>query len=311
MRFDRVTTWLEQLMGDLSLGLLYDVLLWAVAAVLVAAVVHYGRRWIDRQIEDVNQRHKLRKGIGYAGALLVLALGVALLLGRSVHVAAILGILGAGAAIALQDTARNFIGWIYITGRPGLGSGARVEVEGVEGEVIDVGLVKTTIVEVGHRVHGQQSSGRVVTIPNARFLDKSVHAFPDFSPYRWQELQFLLTFESDWKRGIEVLEELGREEHEQVATGARSGFRQLERRYAFKYGTLTPVVYLDVADSGVRLTLRYLTHIRQARVSADRVGRAMLDAVAQDSRLDFAYPTWRVYRAGEEGKPDGFGPDGG
>lgn len=311
----QVSDWLERLAGDLSTGLLYDLLLVALLAAAVAVAVHFLRRAIDRYVEDVNQRHRVRKWIGYGGALLVLLFGLALLMGRALHLTALLGILGAGAAIALQDVAKNAIGWIYITGRAGLGPGARVQVEGVEGEVIDVGVLKTTILEVGGRVHGQQSSGRIASVPNSRFLSQAVLFSPDFSPHVWQELQFLLTFESDWQRGVAVLEEIGDEEHREVAAGARGGFQEMERRFAFKYGALTPIVYLHVADSGVQLTLRYLTHIRQARGSADRVGRAMLEAVEREPELDFAYPTWRVYRRGEPvgraGDRPGGEPDAG
>jgi len=307
---ERVGGWLEELLAGVGPGLLYDVFFWLLAAAAVSGGVHLARRWVGRHIEDVNRRHRIRKWIGYSGAVLLVLLAGALLVGRSLHVTAILGILGAGAAIALQDTAKNAIGWVYLTGRRGLGPGARVEIDELEGEVIDVGVLKTTILEVGNRVYGRQSSGRLASVPNSRFINTPVRFFPDYSPYVWQEIQFLLTYESDWERGVRALERIGREEYGEVASGAESGFRELQRRYAFKHGPLTPIVYLEAADSGVRLTLRYLSHIRQARGSADRVGRAMLRAVESDPALEFAYPTWRLYRRGEEGGPPPETPEG-
>ena len=70
-------------------------------------------------------------------------------------------------------------------------------------------------------------------------------------------------------------------------------------KYAFKYGTLTPIVYVALADSGVELTLRFLSHVRRRRGGVDRVSRRILAAFAEDAELDLAYPTHRVYRLGE------------
>jgi small-conductance mechanosensitive channel len=305
-----VAEWLSSLADGLTLGVLRDLALWLILALVVAVLVRVLRRWVSREVEDVNRRHKIRKSVGYAGAVLVVLVGVGFLVGRSVHVAAVLGILGAGAAIALQDVAKSTVGWIYLSSRAGISPGARVEIDGVVGEVIDVGVLKTTILEVGNLVEGRQSSGRLATVPNSRFLSQTSLFSPDYSPFAWHEVSFLLTFESDWERGVAVLEELGREQHEEYVEGeVETGFRRLERNYAFKHGPLTPIVYVVTRDSGVQLTLRFLTHIRQRRGSQDRISRAMLEAVDGDEALEFAYPTWRVYHRGEgEPPPRGPGP---
>lgn len=296
----RIGERLAQLPDRIPAVALRDLALWLLLAVAVAAAVRLVRRWIDREIDDVNRRHKVRKAVGYGGVAVVLVVGVGMLIGRSVPVAAVLGILAAGAAVALQDTAKNAVGWLYLSSRSGLSPGARVEVEGVVGEVIDVGVMKTTILEVGNLVEGRQSSGRLASIPNAKFMNQVALYSPEFSPYAWHEASFLLTYESDLARGVELLEELGEELHAEVAREAREGFRRLERSFAFKRGPLTPIVYVQAMDSGIRLTLRYLTHIRQRRGSEDRLTRGVLAAVEEEPGLEIAYPTWRVYRRGEE-----------
>lgn len=296
----RAAEWLSQLPDRITVVALRDFALWLLVAVVVWFLVRVVRRWVGREIKDVNRRHKVRKMVGYGGALLVVLLGVALLIGRSVHVAAIVGILGAGAAIALQDVAKSMVGWVYLSSRGGVSPGARVEIDGKVGEVIDVGVLKTTLLEVGNLVRGRQSSGRLATIPNSRFLTEGVLLSPDYSPYTWLEVAFLFTYESDWELGVRLLEELGREEHDHQLEGVEQAFQKLERRYAFKHGPLTPIVYVRTADSGVELILRFLTHIRQRRGAEDRIAREMLAAVEREEGLDFAYPTWRVYRRGED-----------
>lgn len=303
---------LAGLWRDLTSIAVGDVALWLAVAAIVFLLVRLVRRWISRTVADINRRHQLRKTVGYLGGLVVLLFGIALFVGKFGHLATILGLIGAGTAIALQDLAKSAAGWVYLSSHPGYGPGARVEVGGVVGEVIDVGILKTTVLEVGGRVvHGRQSSGRLATIPNSRLLNDVVLLSPSYSPYTWNELQFLLTYESDWRRGVELLEGFGMREHERIEGEIERGFRELESRYAFKYGTLTPIAYVRAADSGVELTLRYMTHIRQRRGTADRITRAMVEAVEREPELHFAYPTMRIYRRGEGPGEGGGGPGSG
>ncbi|MFQ5679905.1 MAG: mechanosensitive ion channel family protein [Gemmatimonadota bacterium] len=299
MNTQRIGEILSRLSRDISAIAAADVALWLLIALAVFLLIRLARRWIDRAIEDVNRRHRLRKAVGYAGTLVVLAVAVALFVGKFGHLATVLGLVGAGLAIALQDLGKSAAGWIYLASRSGFGPGSRVEVDGVLGDVVDIGILKTTVLEVGNIVYGRQSSGRLVTVPNSKFLSSSIHLSPAYSPYVWLEIPFLFTYESDWKRAVELLEELATREFAGVDRGTREAFEQLEKRFAFKYGARTPVVYVRTADSGVELTLRFLSHIRQRRGARDRVTRAMLEAVERDPGLDFAYPTMRIYRRGE------------
>jgi len=301
---------LQSLPDRLSAAALWDFLLWIVVALVVAGLVRLTRRWIARNVEDVNRRHLLSKRVGYGGALFLVLLGLSFFVGHFGQLATVVGLVGAGAAIALQDVGKSAAGWLYLTGHRELGPGTRIEVGGLVGEIIDVGVLKTTVLEVGNLVYGRQSSGRLASVPNSRLLDESVFFTPSDATCVWQELRFLLTFESDWRLGVERLEGIGRREWERWDQDAGESFRRMGRRYAFKYGALTPIVYVAVADSGIELTLRYLVPLRRRRGSADRVGRAMLEAVEAEPGLDFAYPTWRVYRQGERGPSAGGGPAG-
>lgn len=271
-----------------------------IIAAILYLVVRLGRRQIRRHIEDVNKRHTLQKWVGYAYVVLLLLVGVALFADSLAGLGTVIAVVLAGVAIALQDVLKSFVGWIYISTRAGVQVGSRIEVGGVVGDVIDIGVLKTTILEVGNLVYARQSTGRLVTIPNFRILSESVYISAADNPFVWQELKFVVTFESDWRRAEELLREIAREIHSEIAPDLERGFSRLERRYAFKYGTLTPIVYTSIADSGIELTLRFLVHVRRRRSNIDRVSRRLLDAFDADPNVDLAYPTQRWYTRGEE-----------
>ncbi|HUE96573.1 MAG TPA: mechanosensitive ion channel domain-containing protein [Longimicrobiaceae bacterium] len=281
------------------------------------------RQVVSHHVEDVNRRHVIRKWVTYAYVVLLLMVAVALFADWLTGLGAILALLIAAAAVALQDVLKSLVGWIYLSGRAGIEIGSRIEVNGIIGDVIDIGMLKTTMLEVGGTlVYGRQSTGRLVTVPNYRMLADAVLISAASSPYVWNEIRITVTFESDWRRAEEIMKEVGDEIHAEVAPELQRGFRYLERRYAFKYGALTPIIYVSIGPSGVELTLRFLVHVRRRRGAIDHASRRILAALAAEPNVRIAYTTYRVYRSGEpvgDGRPApvmdegarGVGPDEG
>jgi small-conductance mechanosensitive channel len=272
-----------------------------VMAVLVYLLTRVVRRLLRNHIEDVNRRHIFQKYVRYFAATLLLVSGAALFADSLAGLGTVLALLLAGVAVALQDVLKSVVGWLYVSGRSGIEVGSRIQVSGVEGDVVDIGVLKTTVLEVGNLVYGRQSTGRLVTIPNYRLLSENVHFQGTTNPWLWQEVRVTITFESNWQRAEEVLRQAGEEMHAELAPQLGAGFHRLEQRYAFKYGTLTPIVYLMISGTGVEMTLRFLTAVRRHRGSIDRVSRRILTLLSQEPSVELAHPTYRMFRRGEEG----------
>lgn len=287
-------TWRDLYLQGLALKLAVLLTL----AVLLYFAARLARRAVGEHIEEVNRRHTLRKWIGYAYTALLALLALALFAESLTGLGTVLAVLVAGVAVALQDLLKSVVGWLYISSRSGIEVGSRIEVDGVVGDVIDVGVLKTTLLEVGNLVYGQQSTGRLVTIPNHHVLSKAAFVSPAGSPFVWHEVKVTVTYESDWRAAEEQLRQIGEELHTEVAGEVEQGFRRLERRYAFRYGTTTPIVYVSLAPHGVDLTLRFLIHTRRQRGTLDRITRRILDAFPT-AGAHLAYPTYRAYRRGE------------
>ena len=143
---------------------------------------------------------------------------------------------------------------------------------------------------------GEQSSGRLVTVPNYKVLIDPVYLFSSSAPYVWDEMDFLLTHESDWERARDLIGQVGREVTAPHQAEVDAGFRRLGDRYAFRPGITTPIVYVSIAESGVELKLRYLTHVRQRRTCRDEITRRVLRLVMENPGIQLAYPTTRSFR---------------
>lgn len=269
-------------------------------ALVLYLLLRLSRRLVGEQIEEVNRRHTLRKWLTYAYAILLSLFGLALFADSLAGFGTVIGLILAGVAVALQDVLKSIVGWLYISSRSPVQVGSRVEVAGVTGDIIDIGVLKTTLLEVGNLVFGRQSTGRLVTIPNFQMLNAHVYISAAENPFVWQEVKLTITYESNWQRAEAIMKEIGDELHAEIAPELEAGFYRLERRYAFKYGTLTPIVYLTLGDSGVEMTLRFLVHVRRRRGSVDRVSRRILAGFSDDPDVELAYPTYRVFRLGEQ-----------
>lgn len=251
---------------------------------------------IAAQVADSEKRHRYRKRVSYTMAAFVVIVLAIVFFEEIRELGTVLGFLGAGLAIALREYVASFLAWFYLMGQRNVALGSRIEVAGVRGDVIDIGVLKLTLIEVRGEGLGEQSSGRLVSIPNFKLLTDPVYHFTAGSPYVWDEMEFTVTFESDWERAREIMTEIGREIYEPHAAEIETGFRQLESTYAFRYGITTPIVYTSINASGVTLRLRYLTHVRQRRGNRDQISREVLNRFREAPGIELAYPTSRVYR---------------
>jgi small-conductance mechanosensitive channel len=256
----------------IAILVLIAVALWALSRVV--------RRSIGSHIDDINQRHQLRKVVTYVFWIALVAAGIILFAERLAlaDIGTIVGLIAAAVTIALADVVRSLAGWIYISSRRGVEIGSRVAVEEITGDVIDIGLLKTTLLEVGEPlVHAMQSTGRIVTVPNSAFLNKNVISSATVNPLVWHEIRILVTFESDWKKARDIMRDVAMKLYEEIIPDLREGFRSLEHEYAFRLGSTAPFIYTEIADSGVLLTLRNLCMARRRRSTTDRISAEILD----------------------------------
>ena len=184
-----------------------------------------------------------------------------------------LGLTSAGLAIALHDTIANLAGFFFIEARKPFRVGDRVDINGVQGDVIDIRLFQFSIVEVGNWVDADQSTGRIIHIPNSHVLKYPTANSHTGFEYIWNEIPVLITFESDWKLAKELMLKIAIDQAESLSVDAQNQIRRAARKYLIVAGKLTPIVYTSVKDSGVMLTIRYLVNPRMRRALSRRYGK--------------------------------------
>lgn len=279
--------------------------------ILVTAVVVLGigvlrflaLRIVYSKTDDVRIRYNWRKGITYVSAILgILILGRVWFAGFQ-SLATYLGLLSAGVAIALRDPLVNLAAWIFILWRRPFTVGDRIEIGGHRGDVIDLRIFQFTLMEIGNWVDADQSTGRVIKIPNGKVFTEMLANYSKGFRYIWNEIPVLITFESNWRKGKEILAEIVTRHAEHLTERAAERVKEASARMMVFYTTLTPTVYTSVKDCGVMLTIRYLCKPRERRGTEQAIWEDVLTRFAECKDVDFAYPTIRRYNNPLEGKP--------
>lgn len=283
----------------MQVKLIYTTLLLVLAPVVQRVVLAV----IRRRAKDPNTVYRALVVIRYTLAVMVVVLLAFIWISGFKNLATYASIVSAGLVIALQDTIANIAGFAFIIWRKPFVLGDRIEIDGITGDIIDVRVFQFTVVEVRNWVDADQSTGRIVHIPNSKVITEPVANYTTGFQYIWNEVPVLVTFESDWRGAKKILADIAADICEKFTPEAAKQIKQAAQRYLIIAGKLDPIVYTSVKDSGIMLTLRYLTHARQRRGTEEAVWEAILDAFATRDDIDFAYPTIRYYENRSEGKP--------
>ncbi|MCF7849922.1 MAG: mechanosensitive ion channel family protein [Kiritimatiellales bacterium] len=307
-KIDSIVLFIQQYSGltaELQVKLFKTVVAGAVFYLVLLGI----RRLIHWRIKDRTKQYLARKTAGYATGFMVVLFVWRIWFGQGL--ATYIGILSAGLAIALKDPLANLAAWLYITVRKPFSVGDRIAINGSAGDVIDQSLFSFTLVEIGNWVDADQSTGRIIHIPNGWLFQYSIQNYNQGFNFIWNELPVLVTFESDWKKTKEILSDTANRHSAVKSEYAAQQIRRAARQYLIHFEHLTPIVWTDVKDSGVQLTIRYLCEPRRRRSTASGIWEDILEEFAKHSDIEFAYPTQRFYDNAREGNAAGPAPQTG
>lgn len=259
-------------------------------------------RFVSKNTESSRTVYKWRKNLTYISTCLGFIFITQIWFSALGNLSTYFGLLSAGIAIALKDPITDLAAWLFIIWRKPLDVGDRIEIDKTKGDVIDIRPFKFTILEIGNWVDADQSTGRVVHIPNHMVFSKQLANYTSDFEFIWNEIGIMVTFESDWKLAKEILSNITHEESKDFIERAKEQIKKAAKSYLIEYRYLTPIVYTDVKDSGIMLSIRYLTDPRRRRGSAQAIWERALDEFAQLDSIDLAYPTMRIFNNIKEGK---------
>jgi len=266
------------------------------ALVLVYIIARALRRVINTKVKDLKKKHQYRKTVYYVGFGIFCAACLEIWTTSLPSITTILSFTGAGLALALHEVVLCVAGFFVINIKKLYEVGDRIEARGIKGDVIDINTLHTVMIEVGNWVDADQSTGRIVSVPNSAVVRDGVYNYTREFTFIWNEIPILVTFESDWEKARDIVLSVAQENAEENKDRMNKLISKMSDKYMVHYKRLTPYVYVSIKDSGVLLTLRYLTEAKKRRGSVDELSQLILQGFAEEAKIDLAYPTTRFFQ---------------
>ncbi|MBN1521244.1 MAG: mechanosensitive ion channel family protein [Candidatus Aureabacteria bacterium] len=257
-------------------------------------------RVINTNVADLRKRYLYRKVSFYVITIIGFLVFARVWINQMASVTMFLSFLGGGIALALHQVILSVAGWLLIIVKGYYNIGDRIEIGPIKGDIIDISVFYTTCMEIGNWVESDQSTGRMVQFPNSRVFTEPVYNYTRGFEYIWNEITILVTFESDWKKAEEILTNIIGKYSVEVTDTVRKRIQKMAQKYWIHYEILTPIVYTTIKDSGIQLNVRYLTDVKKRRMTEVQISREVLKAFSKEPSVEFAYPTTRFYKRGEE-----------
>ncbi len=275
-------------LNRLFVSVVIMLLLWGLRVIILRVV------W--RRTENIKVRYQWKRTLSFIIPFLGIILVSAVWLHAFRQLGAFLGLMSAGLAIALKDPVTNVAGWLFIVFRKPFAIGDRVQLGENTGDVIDIRLFQFTILEVGNWVDADQSTGRIIHIPNGKVFTDAQANYSSGFKYIWDELSISITFESNWEKAKSLLETIAAKHAQQFSKAAEREIIEASKNYMIFYQHLTPIVYVKVRQEyGVTLTIRFLCDPRRRRMMENQIWQDILLEFRSQPDIDLAYPTRRFY----------------
>jgi small-conductance mechanosensitive channel len=296
---NQITEFIQQNLGiepDLQIKIFYSLIILIILGTLRFLIL----KLVWRFTEEPKSRYQWKRTVSFVVGTVSFVLVGSVWIKAIGQFGAFLGLFTAGLAIALKDPLTNMAGWIFILTRKPFSLGDRVQVGDHAGDVIDIRLFQFTLLEIGNWVDADQSTGRIIHIPNGKvFLTTQANYSAGFQ-FIWNEMPVLVTFESNWKKAKDLLHNIISDHAEELSENAERKIREASKKYMIFYQYLTPIVYTSVQESGVMLTMRYICDARRRRTTEHEIWEEVLELFSENSDIEFAYPTQRFYRKEEK-----------
>ena len=279
--------WHEPLITQLIIAVAGLVVIRLLAALLV--------RWASRFVKDSQARYRIRKVSALISYLVIILFLAVVFKDRLGGLAIALGVAGVGIAFALQEVITSVAGWAAINFANFYKTGDRIQLGGIKGDVIDIGILRTTLMELGEWVKSDLYTGRIVRIANSFVFKEPVFNYSGDFPFLWDEITVPVTYASDHRLAREILEKVIHTVIEEYSAYAKRAWKNIVKKYLVEEAMIDPMVTLVCTDNWIEFTVRYITDFKLRRSTKNRLFSLILDEFeATGGRVKIASTTMQL-----------------
>jgi small-conductance mechanosensitive channel len=252
-----------------SLSLILAILL---AVVLVDRIIRRAFHHTDRK-----RLHQIRM-IATVAVQVVAVLAILLIVfGPPTQLSTIIGLATAGLTVVMKDFIVAFFGWFTLMGKNGIRVGDWVEIEGVSGEVIEIGMLKTVLLETGNWSNQGHPTGRQVAFSNSFAMEKHYFNFSTSNQWLWDQLRVIVPSGGDPYEIARQIADTVEKETREDAEKAAEDWDRVASKYGASSFSAKPAVDLRPSSGGLEVAVRYITKAPHRDAVKSRLFQVIID----------------------------------
>lgn len=257
---------------------------------LIILLVYLADRAVDgyfaHRSGEFSLVHTLRVVIRFALQAVGIIFILFVVLGVPQQMPTILGFAGAGLTVALKDFIVAFFGWFVLMGKNGIRVGDWVEIDGVAGEVIEINLLRTVLLETGNWTTTGHPTGRKVNFVNTYAIEGHFFNFTTSGQWLWDELQYSIPAAQDPYALLDAIQKTVDRETAESVKAAEEEWARDAKSYRVRSISAAPAVNVHPTPSGVDVQIRYITRAHERHAMRARLNQALVQVLRPGAKIE-------------------------
>lgn len=265
---------------------------WVIIILVISGLTN---RYVNKSVKSNSARYRTKKIVRLVSYVLISLLALFSFTGNMEQFGLSLGLITAGLTFALQEVILSVFGWIIIFTTNSYNPGDRIEINGIKGDVIDIGITKTTLMEIGEWIKSDNYNGRIVQISNSFIFKGPVRNYSTDFPFVWDEIKLPITFSSDLELVNKIVKHAADDFLLDYAKFAKENWELMVRKYLIENANVEPSLMFVLNDNWVEFTLRYVVDYKKRGATKHKLFSEIYQAIKNsDGKVSFASATFDI-----------------
>jgi small-conductance mechanosensitive channel len=266
-----------------------------IGLVIIWAIIKTIQKALFKKIEDNTNKYRTNKFTQFIGYFLSIILITVVYSEKLGGLTVAFGVAGAGIAFALQEVIVSFAGWIGIMSGRFYKIGDRVQLGNVKGDVIDIGVFQTTLMEIGNWIDGDLYNGRIVVLSNSIVFKEPVFNYSRDFPFLWDEIKIPIMYGSNYDMAKKIIIDSAYQIVGEFSKNAKKTWKEMVGKYMIEDATTDPLITLIATDNWMEYTLRYPVDFKNRRKTKDQLFTLIVNNIeASNNEIKLASATFQL-----------------
>ncbi|WP_421897345.1 mechanosensitive ion channel family protein [Marinoscillum sp.] len=271
-----------------------------IVLILAFFTVKVLQKGLNKYIKNSTARYQARKVVSFVGYILVLFALMFIYNYKFSNLTLALGVAGAGIAFALQEVIVSIAGFLAILFGNFYKIGDRVKLGGIKGDVVDIGILRTTLMEIGDWVGGDLYNGKMVRVANSFIFKEPVFNYSGDFPFLWDEITIPLKHSSDHQLARQLMLDITTNLVKEFTLETKAQWNRLTDQLYVENAQIDPMVTLTFDENWITFTIRYVVDFKKRRTTKDQLYTQILEAVQKEpDRLPIASAAFEITHMNE------------